>query len=69
MQPRAMVISHGLWQRRYGGDPSIVGRATPVSDDESPPVSIDMVGVMPPDFDFRAVPTLGAGGPLVRPPA
>ncbi len=55
MQPRAMVISHGLWQRRFGGDPSIVGRATPVKlDDESPPVSIDVVGVMPPELRLSA---------------
>lgn len=27
--PLAIVISHGLWQRRYGGDPAIVGRMIP----------------------------------------
>ena len=60
MQPRAMVISHGLWQRHFGGDPSIVGRATPVQlDAESPPLSIDVVGVMPPASTFRAAPTCG----------
>ena len=68
MQPRAMVISHGLWQRRFGGDPSIVGRATPVKlDGESPPVSVDVVGVMPPDFDFpRGADAWVPAGPLVR---
>ena len=25
----AVVISHELWRRRYGADPSIVGRHTP----------------------------------------
>src|SRR5689334_2157570 len=24
--PRVAILSHGLWQRRYGGDPAIVGR-------------------------------------------
>ena len=68
MQPRAMVISHGLWQRRFGGDPAIVGRATPVKlDAESPPVSIDVVGIMPPDFDFpRGADVWVPAGPLVR---
>ena len=25
--PQVVILSHGLWQRRYGGDPSIVGRS------------------------------------------
>ena len=33
---QVVVITHGLWQRRYGGDPSIVGRARV---DERPAVS------------------------------
>ena len=43
---RALVLSYGLWQRRFGGDPKVVG--TKVLADE--PFTI--VGVMPRDFDF-----------------
>ena len=39
---RAMIISDGLWQRRYGGDPGVLGRTIRVSDDAGP-----VVGVMP----------------------
>ena len=44
---KRVVLSDGLWRRRFGGDPAIVGR----------PVSIDgtqwiVVGVMPPSFTF-----------------
>ena len=42
------VISHGLWQRRFGGDPSIVGRRLVVNGQPH-----DIVGVMPPRFDTR----------------
>ena len=28
---RVVVISHALWQRRYGGDPGIVGRTISMS--------------------------------------
>ena len=42
-----VVISHGMWQRRFGADPSILGRSISLS---GTPVTI--VGVMPPDFDF-----------------
>jgi putative ABC transport system permease protein len=42
-----IVISHGMWQRRFGGDPGILGRSVPLS---GSPVTI--VGVMPPDFYF-----------------
>ena len=36
------VLSHGLWMRRYGGDPGILGR--PVTLDGVP---TEVVGVMP----------------------
>jgi putative ABC transport system permease protein len=39
------VLSHGLWQRRFGGDPAIIGRT--VSIDRDPHL---VVGIMPPSF-------------------
>jgi predicted permease len=45
--PRALVLSHGLWQRRFGGNPGVVGSRLPGGE---PPATV--VGVMPPDFDF-----------------
>ena len=54
--PRAMVISHGLWMRRFGGNRGIVGRPVPVRlDAGKSTVPIDIVGVMPPAFDFPRV--------------
>ncbi|HEV8498350.1 MAG TPA: ABC transporter permease [Gemmatimonadaceae bacterium] len=41
------IISYGLWQRRFGGDRSIVGRKLSI---EGFPRTV--VGVMPPRFDF-----------------
>ena len=41
------VISHGLWQRRFGGDPSIVGRRLVVNGQPH-----DIVGVMPQRFEY-----------------
>jgi predicted permease len=42
------AISYGLWQRRYGGDPSIVGRAVLLND-----TRYEVIGVMPRPFAFR----------------
>ena len=51
--PRAMVIGHGLWERRFGRDPAIVGRTVPVKfSAEGPIVPVQVTGVMQPDFDF-----------------
>jgi putative ABC transport system permease protein len=42
-----IVISHGMWQRRFGSDPNILGRSINIS---GAPVTI--VGVMPAGFYF-----------------
>jgi putative ABC transport system permease protein len=44
--PRA-VLSHGLWVRRFGADPRILGRAITLSG-----VSYEVIGVMPESFAF-----------------
>ena len=41
------VISYGLWQRRYGGAPDVVGRPITLSG-----VKGTIVGIMPPGFDY-----------------
>ena len=43
----AIVLSHRLWTRRYGSDPSVIGRSVSVN---SRPYTI--VGVMPPSFEY-----------------
>jgi putative ABC transport system permease protein len=41
------IISHGLWKRRFGSDPAIVGKQVQMS---SMPLTI--IGVMPPAFEY-----------------
>lgn len=45
--PGTVILSHGLWQARFGGDPAVLGRRL-VLDDEP----YQVVGVMPQDFRF-----------------
>jgi putative ABC transport system permease protein len=44
-----VVISNGLWQRRFGSDPGIVGKTLSVNGRQ-----YQVVGVMPPGFSFYA---------------
>src|SRR5262249_18194084 len=44
---RVLVIGHGLWQRRFGGAPDIVGRKISVNDE-----TWEVIGVMPQSFYF-----------------
>jgi len=49
--PRALVvvISHRLWQRRYGGAPGTIGRRIRVDS-----VAREIVGILPADFHLQA---------------
>src|SRR5262249_51937214 len=44
---RIVLLSHALWQARFGGDPPVLGRPIRVAD-----VDRQVVGVMPPGFHF-----------------
>jgi len=39
------VIGHGLWMRRFAGDPALVGRAIRLQG-----IPLTVVGILPPDF-------------------
>ena len=44
---RVVVISHGLWERRFGGSPGIIGRTIAIDDEP-----YQVIGVMPRGFYF-----------------
>jgi len=56
--PRVVILSHGLWTRRFGGDRSVIGRAIPINGE-----SHEIIGVMPAGF----TPIRVAGAALWRP--
>jgi putative ABC transport system permease protein len=60
---KVVVLSHGLWQTRYGGERSIVGRDIELNGEK-----YTVVGVMPADFQF-AVPDTRLWVPLAFTPA
>jgi putative ABC transport system permease protein len=45
--PRVVVLSHGVWQRKFGGDRSIIGKTVDINLSGR-----TVLGVMPPGFDF-----------------
>jgi predicted permease len=50
------LLGYGTWMRRYGGDPSVVGRSLTLNGQPH-----QVVGVLPPGFDLprEVMPTLG----------
>jgi predicted permease len=46
---RVAVISHGLWQRRFGGVPDVLGKRLPATGGD-----LEVIGVMPRGFAYPA---------------
>ncbi|HYY56850.1 MAG TPA: ABC transporter permease [Pyrinomonadaceae bacterium] len=46
------LISHGLWQRRYGSDPQLVGRSLQIDGN-----AYTVIGVLPPGLSYPAADT------------
>jgi len=57
--PKIVILSNGLWQRRFGGDSSIIGRQVKLDDD-----SYTVIGVMPRAFDNVLSPSAEVWSPL-----
>ncbi|MCW5559303.1 MAG: ABC transporter permease, partial [Verrucomicrobiae bacterium] len=45
--PPVALLSYGLWQRRFGGDPALLGKAIAIDGEKR-----TVIGILPPDFDF-----------------
>jgi hypothetical protein len=46
-----VILSNGYWQRRFGGDPEVIGRVMTI---DSRPRAV--IGVMPTNFSIREIP-------------
>jgi putative ABC transport system permease protein len=45
--PHAVIVSYGLWSRRYGSDPNLIGQSIRLNGEAYP-----VVGIMPEGFSF-----------------
>jgi putative ABC transport system permease protein len=60
--PGAVMLTDGIWRRKFGADPNIVGRA--ISFDGGPKT---VVGVLPASFDFATIFTPGSRVDIFEP--
>jgi len=60
--PAVAILSHGLWQRRFGSDRGVVGRSILL---DGRPVTV--IGVMPAQFRFPVIPAAELWRPLQQP--
>ena len=60
--PGAVILSHGFWQRRFAGDPAIVGQTVTLNGKPN-----TIVGVLPRTFDFDAIFTPGSEADVLYP--
>src|SRR3974390_1059099 len=57
--PKVVIVSDGLWRRRFGADPAILGHQVKLDGD-----SYTLVGVMPKGFENVLSPSADAWSPL-----
>jgi putative ABC transport system permease protein len=62
-QERIAVLSHGLWQRRFGSDPGVSGKQISLNGQ-----SYTVVGVLPAGFHFAKVGAAEVWTPIYPPP-
>ena len=48
--PKAVLLGHGIWEKRFSSDPALVGRAITLNNE---PYTV--VGVLPAAFDFASI--------------
>ena len=49
--PKTTVLTYGFWQRRFGGDPSVIGRSLTINGE-----NCTIIGVLPASFQFALRP-------------
>jgi putative ABC transport system permease protein len=52
--PVMAILSHAFWQRRYGGDSSVIGKVVELGGQRT-----EIVGVLPPEFELLFSPRTG----------
>lgn len=59
---RVVILTHGLWQRRFGGDPSLVGRTISLDG-----VAVEVVGILSADIHLPRLPQASQPGAVAPP--
>jgi putative ABC transport system permease protein len=57
--PNVVILGDGLWRRRFGADPSVIGRTVVL--DDAPSL---VIGIMPPGFQSALAPSAELWAPL-----